>query len=467
MMSDEVLPKQQELGAQGDAYDVAPYNNEQYYFAQWLRSTNIPPAQAPANLDSNMNIPATNAEANLSLYSFAQNIKTGLPQPPYLSDISEGDRAALSSMRHHMPSVDENINGMASRMLPNRAAAFDSVAPGYFGNPRIYGDAPYGLDAHADASAAATDPTYQGYVVGVHGSEGRVAAKQYTSIEKNLLSNDIGYNNFNYDRDNKFHSINHPHHQPSQQLHYSDLRNSDPGLSGGILRDARSSVDSGMRSSFSSTGRASVLSVQLTLASSVPTVRDYQSMCWANAQEQASYTTPKEWLADPQSPALSNPIRPALWFPNNIVHSAPEVMTDSGAWKQQVAEPAADTHGSSHAYSTGSSPTQSKPPPENCCPDLSCEFHHEGFKFRWLLRRHICNKHLKLHNSGRASKNDDYNLMSRFLSLVYVCPVAGCSRAFYRLDSLLRHQRLIHAQTKDESRRNKLRISPCEVDIFE
>lgn len=35
-----------------------------------------------------------------------------------------------------------------------------------------------------------------------------------------------------------------------------------------------------------------------------------------------------------------------------------------------------------------------------------------------------------------------------FLKYVYVCKHAGCLRAFYRLGTLLRHQRLIHSPHK-------------------
>lgn len=82
---------------------------------------------------------------------------------------------------------------------------------------------------------------------------------------------------------------------------------------------------------------------------------------------------------------------------------------------------------------------------ENFCPDENCAFFSIGYKFKSQLRRHICNDHLKVYN--RVCMRDDSAVKRQyevFLKFVYVCRAAGCRRAFYRLDSLRRHQRQIH-----------------------
>lgn len=91
---------------------------------------------------------------------------------------------------------------------------------------------------------------------------------------------------------------------------------------------------------------------------------------------------------------------------------------------------------------------------ENFCPDENCTFSIIGFNRRIALRRHICNHHLKDYNARRKmdqhycslheNKDDRLDKMKEFLDLVYICRVPQCSRAFYRLDSLLRHQRCVH-----------------------
>lgn len=95
---------------------------------------------------------------------------------------------------------------------------------------------------------------------------------------------------------------------------------------------------------------------------------------------------------------------------------------------------------------------------ENFCPDEKCTYSIIGFKRRVALRRHICNHHLKRYNlkarSGKQNSQTDLldvsqnseseSDLNKFLSKVYVCKEPDCSRAFYRLDSLLRHHRCIH-----------------------
>lgn len=103
---------------------------------------------------------------------------------------------------------------------------------------------------------------------------------------------------------------------------------------------------------------------------------------------------------------------------------------------------------------------------ENFCPDPTCAFAVIGFRFRWLLRRHICNHHLKVYNSESAKQllmKDHDKLLQQFLSHVYVCNEHQCSRAFYRLDSLLRHQRLIHGSGKKRTRKEKLKLGKLEM----
>lgn len=461
-MNDEIHPKQPEFGTQNDAYEGPVYHGDSGYFGTWMRPSNANQGQVLSTMDTTINIPATNAEANMNLYSFAQNLKTGLPQTPFLPDISEGDRAALGNMRQQMMGMHETSTDMASQLLPNTAFSSDGVASGYFDSPRVYSDGQYGFDARIETHVAAVNPSYPEYGMqpNAFSSTGYIPPKDYNSIQKEFENTNRGYDNI-----------------------HSGVRNSDPGLRGSfdsdfrssgesalrssIDNELRSSVDSGLRSSIGSTGRASVLSMQLALTSSIPTVREYTLTQWPHAQERASYMTSKQWHSDSHSQGeMSPPIRPALWNGNNTIRSAPEVMIQPFVQNPQLQE--SYSFDSPQIYQGGNSPTHTKVGQENCCPDHTCLFHHEGFKFRWLLRRHICNHHLKSYNSGRVAKYDNSgDLMARFLSLVYVCPVAGCSRAFYRLDSLLRHQRLIHAQTKEEARRSiKVRMSPPE-DIFE
>lgn len=91
---------------------------------------------------------------------------------------------------------------------------------------------------------------------------------------------------------------------------------------------------------------------------------------------------------------------------------------------------------------------------ENFCPDENCTFSIIGFNRRIALRRHICNHHLKDYNARRKMdqyycslhehKDGQLDKTKEFLDLVYICRVPQCARAFYRLDSLLRHQRCVH-----------------------
>lgn len=109
---------------------------------------------------------------------------------------------------------------------------------------------------------------------------------------------------------------------------------------------------------------------------------------------------------------------------------------------------------------------------DNFCPDMSCPFAALGFRYRWLLRRHICNHHLKDYNNKKLRKNsvspgEKSSLTDNFLSHVYVCKKKNCSRAFYRLDSLLRHEKLIHSVGSKQKRKERLRLGKCDPKIFE
>lgn len=109
---------------------------------------------------------------------------------------------------------------------------------------------------------------------------------------------------------------------------------------------------------------------------------------------------------------------------------------------------------------------------DNFCPDTSCPFAALGFRYRWLLRRHICNHHLKDYNNKKLRKNPaspgaKNALTDNFLSHVYVCKKKNCSRAFYRLDSLLRHEKLIHSAGSKQKRKERLKLGKCDPKIFE
>lgn len=115
-----------------------------------------------------------------------------------------------------------------------------------------------------------------------------------------------------------------------------------------------------------------------------------------------------------------------------------------------------------HCEETFSSPLdyanhlhQSRIRHDNMCPEESCVFHVLGFKFRWALRRHICNHHLRQYNDSSDSSRLVQKDAQRFLKHVYVCSVNDCSRAFYRLDSLLRHQRLLHGFLHNHSSKKR------------
>ncbi|OBA20060.1 hypothetical protein METBIDRAFT_212094 [Metschnikowia bicuspidata var. bicuspidata NRRL YB-4993] len=107
---------------------------------------------------------------------------------------------------------------------------------------------------------------------------------------------------------------------------------------------------------------------------------------------------------------------------------------------------------------------------DNFCPDMSCAFAALGYRYRWLLRRHICNHHLKDYNNKKLRKNSSGKvtaLTDNFLSHVYVCKKTNCLRAFYRLDSLLRHEKLIHSVCGKQKRKERLKLSKCDPKIFE
>lgn len=103
---------------------------------------------------------------------------------------------------------------------------------------------------------------------------------------------------------------------------------------------------------------------------------------------------------------------------------------------------------------------------ENFCPDANCVFAVVGFRMRTLLRRHVARHHLKdCSNVKRFIERKPLSprdrLMRRFLNLLYICPDALCSRAFYRKDSLQRHRRLIHDTAPARTRRRKLHMGKC------
>lgn len=108
---------------------------------------------------------------------------------------------------------------------------------------------------------------------------------------------------------------------------------------------------------------------------------------------------------------------------------------------------------------------------DNFCPDQACTFAVVGFRFRWLLRRHICNHHLKTHNTRNrgtaAGATEDTDLTHECLKRVYVCHVRQCSRAFYRLDSLQRHERLIHGPRAKAPRKRRLKLGRCDKEMFD
>lgn len=460
-MNNDVHPTQPEFNPHGEAYEVPTNHGEGGYFAQWERPINVPQGQIPAHLDPASNVPAFNAEVNMHWYSSAQNLKTA-PQASFHPEISEGDRLALNRMRQHISGMNEVPVHTASKLLAVSGFHQDGTG-GYFDSLRAYGDARYRVDGRSDVHTPVVDPLYQGFVV---------------------PSDGLGVSGFMYPRDTG--SFQNYHQNPNRcyESHQGGLRNSDPGIRGSYDNDLRNSVDSDMRGSFDSnlcysydnssigsTARTSVFSVPTKLTNSVTTAKDYFNNQWTHLQEPVSHVAPKQGQIDLQNQAL--PMRPALWPTTNDIQSAPEVMTTTSAWKLQPLTQTTPFKNSNpfssspNIYQGRLSPNSSKSSQENYCPDQACQFHNEGFKFRWLLRRHICNHHLKSYNSGRSTKCESDDLTLRFLSLVYVCPVAECSRAFYRLDSLLRHQKLIHSQAKEESRRSiKVRMSPPE-DIFE
>lgn len=110
---------------------------------------------------------------------------------------------------------------------------------------------------------------------------------------------------------------------------------------------------------------------------------------------------------------------------------------------------------------------------ENFCADTTCPFSVLGFRFKWLLRRHICKHHLKDYNSTRTRKascesSGKRDALTRLLlQHVYVCELNGCSRAFYRLDSLLRHQKLLHPPGGKLPRKPRLKLARRDRSIFE
>ncbi|GEQ70204.1 hypothetical protein JCM33374_g3880 [Metschnikowia sp. JCM 33374] len=109
---------------------------------------------------------------------------------------------------------------------------------------------------------------------------------------------------------------------------------------------------------------------------------------------------------------------------------------------------------------------------DNFCPDSSCAFSALGFRYRWLLRRHICNHHLKDYNNKKLRKSSTSPggknaLTENFLSHVYVCKKKNCSRAFYRSDSLSRHEKLIHSVGSKQKRKERLKLGKCDPKIFE
>lgn len=101
------------------------------------------------------------------------------------------------------------------------------------------------------------------------------------------------------------------------------------------------------------------------------------------------------------------------------------------------------------------------------CPDHTCMFAAIGFRLRLLLRRHICNQHLNVGRRKRkiTDSGSFKQLLTRFREEVYVCGEPQCLRAFYRLDSLLRHHRLIH--NKGDSKKKKVRLGKCGFGSFD
>ncbi|EEQ41691.1 predicted protein [Clavispora lusitaniae ATCC 42720] len=399
MNQHDVSPKQQDFTG-ADACSFNAYFGDP---SSWMKPTN--PVQAPAlffsspSLDTNPNLSAAAAEENMNLYSFANNFLMASPPTSPAPELSDSDRVAIANMSQQLASAEAHAVSAPGTSLFLQSGDFPTtnLLMGYLDSPSTFTCGRNSFDTHSLDMSSVSE-----------------------SIPSNSTSRNTSLAEASRSR------------QSSGYRKSLDSPNFGPPLhsSGSFPLSNKSTAN--MRRTHSQDSEHFYNSKSYSVhsaPSNSPASHMFRSGV-AVSDSSLSKRTPEGTLATtPTADAWGNMLSGDMCTPHDASAFSPSSDTSPGLSKDKASQ-------------------------DNRCPDPTCAYASQTFKFRWLLRRHICNDHLKEYNNERNAqgKRDVDDMTMNFLAFVYVCPDSECLRAFYRRDSLRRHQRLIHTSQKKFSR---------------